>query len=81
MMENIGKKAIILYELALAIGGDLDLEAMVYKALAAFVRQLGCSSGAVFLASHDILPDEPAVAISDCGGAWLSLLRPGNAVS
>ena len=67
MMENNGKKAIILYEMALAVGGELEVERVLHKALAAFVRGFGCAGGAIYLASPDIVPDEPAVAFPDGG--------------
>jgi hypothetical protein len=58
-----------MYELALAIGGSLNMQSVLHKALDAFVRGLGCASGAVYLASPDVLPDEPALAIPDARAA------------
>lgn len=55
----------IMYELALAIGGSLDLETVLHKALTGFVRSLDCTAGAIYLASPDIVPDEPALALPD----------------
>ena len=79
MMENNGKKAIILYEMALAVGGELEVERVLHKALTAFVRGLDCAGGAIYLASPDILPDEPAVALPD-GGALNTAVQLAGAL-
>lgn len=62
MDENDCRELARLYKIANAIGNSLDTEAMLTAALGAFVEQLACTAGAIFLASSDVLPDEPAVA-------------------
>ena len=63
MDENDCQELARLYKIANAIGNSLDPEAVLSAALGAFVEQLACSAGAIFLASSDVLPDEPAVAV------------------
>lgn len=62
MDENDCRELARLYKIANAIGNSLDTEAMLTAALGGFMEQLACSAGAIFLASSDVLPDEPAVA-------------------
>ena len=63
MSENDCQELARLYKIANAIGNSLDPEAVLSAALGAFVEQLACAAGAIFLASSDVLPDEPAVAV------------------
>ncbi len=63
MDENGCQELARLYRIANAVGSSLEPETMLAGALGAFVEQLACSAGAIFLASSDVLPDEPAVAV------------------
>lgn len=53
----------ILYEIAISIGVTLDLRVMLTTALDVFLRQLNCTSGAIYVARPANPPQEPTAAI------------------
>ncbi|MCB0068535.1 MAG: PAS domain-containing protein, partial [Caldilineaceae bacterium] len=53
----------ILYEIAISIGVTLDLRVMLTTALDVFLRQLNCTSGAIYVARPSNPPQEPTTAI------------------
>lgn len=53
----------ILYEIAISIGITLDLRVMLTTALDVFLRQLNCTSGAIYVARPSNPPQEPTTAI------------------
>lgn len=53
----------ILYEIAIAIGVTLDLRVMLTTALDVFLRQLNCTSGAIYVGRPANPPREPTTAI------------------
>ena len=63
MDQNDSRELARLYKIANAIGNSLDTEAVLSAALSAFVEQLACSAGAIFLDSSVVAPDAPAVAV------------------
>ena len=62
MDENDSRELARLYKIANAIGNCLDTEAVLSAALSAFVEQLACSAGAIYLDSSAVVPDAPIVA-------------------
>lgn len=53
----------ILYEIAISIGVTLDLRVMLTTALDVILRQLNCTSGAIYVGRPSNPPQEPTTAI------------------
>ena len=72
----------ILYEIAISIGATLDLRVMLTTALDVFLRQLNCTSGAIYVGRPSTPPQEPTAAIPrnfrhNDAAKWVKRVLPG----
>ena len=63
LMLSLQDRMQILYEIAISIGVTLDLRVMLTTALDVFLRQLNCTSGAIYVGRPSNPPQEPTTAI------------------